>query len=89
MFFALFSQLNNNSGGFKREKKRLSKREKKKKEKLEAEQNQAQKVPESSFTRTISNPDLVMARRRKQKLENKLEMVTRDGDANAGTRSLK
>ena len=80
---ACFVQMNNNLA-FQRDKKRLSKKEKKKKEAMELEHKQAEKVPESSFTRTISNPDLVMARRRKQKLEQKLESVTRNGDPNAG-----
>ena len=32
-------------------------------------------VPDSSFTRSISNPEIVMARRRQQKLENKLKQI--------------
>jgi len=37
-------------------------------------------VPDSNFTRSISNPEIVMARRRKQKLENKLTQIkNRDG----------
>jgi len=37
-------------------------------------------VPDSNFTRSISNPEIVMARRRQQKLENKLKQIkNRDG----------
>jgi hypothetical protein len=37
-------------------------------------------VPDSNFTRSISNPEIVMARRRQQKLENKLKLIkNRDG----------
>jgi afadin len=37
-------------------------------------------VPDSNFTRSISNPEIVMARRRQQKLENKLKQIkTKDG----------
>ncbi len=37
-------------------------------------------VPDSNFTRSISNPEIVMARRRQQKLENKLKQIkTREG----------
>ena len=32
-------------------------------------------VPDSNFTRSISNPEIVMARRRQQKLENKLKQI--------------
>jgi afadin len=73
-------------------KKRLSKREKKKQLKIEKEnraketakanvaQNLYKEVPDSNFTRSISNPEIVMARRRQQKLENKLKQIKyRDG----------
>lgn len=37
-------------------------------------------VPDSNFTRSISNPEIVMARRRQQKLEQKLKQIkNRDG----------
>lgn len=77
--------------GLLRDKKRLSKREKKKLQKLQnkeaSKENKAnvaenlyKEVPDSNFTRSISNPEIVMARRRQQKLENKLKQIkNRDG----------
>jgi afadin len=71
-----------------RDKKRMSKRDKKKQQKAkESKENQAnvvenlyKEVPDSNFTRSISNPEIVMARRRQQKLENKLKQIkNRDG----------
>jgi afadin len=42
--------------------------------------NLYKEVPDSNFTRSISNPEIVMARRRQQKLENKLKQIkNRDG----------
>ena len=41
-------------------------------------------VPENSFTRSISNPEAVMRRRRKQKLEKKLQQLCQDGGPEAG-----
>ncbi|KAL4233546.1 Mllt4p [Mactra antiquata] len=74
-----------NQPGFKR---KLSKREKKEKKKADKERKMnkenvdknggvAQQLytdaPETSFTRSISNPEAVMRRRRQQKLEKKLQ----------------
>ncbi|XP_053396807.1 afadin-like isoform X3 [Mercenaria mercenaria] len=74
-----------NAPGFKR---KLSKREKKEKKKADKERKMnkenvdknggvAQQLytdaPETSFTRSISNPEAVMRRRRQQKLEKKLQ----------------
>lgn len=75
-------------------KRKLSKREKKEKKKREQEQaNQHDSVasklysdaPETSFTRSISNPEAVMRRRRQQKLEKKLaQMQSREGGPDSG-----
>lgn len=76
--------------GLLRDKKRMSKREKKKHQKQMKESAKENKinvaehlykeVPDSNFTRSISNPEIVMARRRQQKLENKLKQIkNRDG----------
>lgn len=78
-----------------RDKKRLSKREKKKlQQQIQKQQSKEaskenksnvaehlyKEVPDSNFTRSISNPEIVMARRRQQKLENKLKQIkNRDG----------
>lgn len=64
-------------------KRNLSKREKKEKKKQE-KQNRGKEnkgaaeklysdMPETKFTRSISNPDAVMRRRRQQKVEKKLQ----------------
>ena len=77
--------------GLLRDKKRMSKRDKKKQQKqlkeAAKENNKGnvaehlyKEVPDSNFTRSISNPEIVMARRRQQKLENKLKQIkNRDG----------
>jgi afadin len=82
--------------GMLRDKKRMSKRDKKKLQKQLKENAVAagtgtvkenklaehlyKEVPDSNFTRSISNPEIVMARRRQQKLENKLKQIkNRDG----------
>ncbi|KAK2715850.1 afadin-like isoform X2 [Artemia franciscana] len=82
-------------------KRKLSKREKKaakKQEKLrklkegendENETSVAEKLytelPETSFTRSISNPEAVMRRRRQQKLEKKLQQYrSKDGGPDSG-----
>ncbi|KAL8581520.1 hypothetical protein ACOMHN_042912 [Nucella lapillus] len=75
-------------------KRKLSKREKKEKKKRDeelAKQNESVSsklytdAPETSFTRSISNPEAVMRRRRQQKLEKKLaEMQNREGGADSG-----
>ena len=66
----------------KREKKELKKKEKE--AKLKGKENEhpegvAEKLyndlPDTSFTRTISNPEVVMRRRRQQKLEKKLQEI--------------
>lgn len=82
--------------GFKR---KLSKREKKEKKKRERERGKENanggddsvanklytEAPETSFTRSISNPEAVMRRRRQQKLEKKLaQMNTTDGSSDSG-----
>lgn len=42
-------------------------------------------LPETSFTRSISNPEAVMRRRRQQKLEKKLQQFkSRDGGPDSG-----
>lgn len=75
-------------------KRKLSKREKKEKKKRDQElakqdDSMAGKLyseaPESSFTRSISNPEAVMRRRRQQKLEKKLaQMQSREGGPDSG-----
>nr|KAG5705047.1 hypothetical protein BaRGS_018777 [Batillaria attramentaria] len=75
-------------------KRKLSKREKKEKKKREAEQAKKgdsmagklySEAPETSFTRSISNPEAVMRRRRQQKLEKKLaQMQSREGGPDSG-----
>ncbi|XP_021958494.1 afadin isoform X3 [Folsomia candida] len=78
--------------GFKR---KLSKREKKQLKKMqentktEQSSSAAEKLynelPESGFTRSISNPEAVMRRRRQQKLEKKLaQFRSRDGGPDTG-----
>ncbi|XP_055713838.1 afadin isoform X17 [Phlebotomus papatasi] len=84
---------------FKRKlSKREQKEQKKKKEKLQkmqstntanAENHVAEKLytelPETSFTRSISNPEAVMRRRRQQKLEKKLQQFrSKDGGPDTG-----
>ena len=45
-------------------------------------------MPETSFTRTISNPEVVMKRRRQQKLEKRMqEFMSSDGRPDSGTLS--
>jgi hypothetical protein len=42
-------------------------------------------LPETSFTRSISNPEAVMRRRRQQKLERKLQQFrSKDGGPDTG-----
>uniref|UniRef100_A0A669ET01 Afadin, adherens junction formation factor n=1 Tax=Oreochromis niloticus TaxID=8128 RepID=A0A669ET01_ORENI len=82
-------------------KRTLSKKEKKKEKKREKEfaripdgddqtlNNLAAEVykdmPETSFTRTISNPEVVMKRRRQQKLEKRMqEFMSSDGRPDSG-----
>lgn len=43
-------------------------------------------MPETSFTRTISNPEVVMKRRRQQKLEKRMqEFMSSDGRPDSGS----
>lgn len=45
-------------------------------------------MPETSFTRTISNPEVVMKRRRQQKLERRMqEFRSSDGRPDSGARA--
>lgn len=73
----------------KREKKELKKKEKddKLKGKENCEKGVAEKLynelPESNFTRSISNPELVMRKRRELKLEKKLHEIN-DSGPNSG-----
>uniref|UniRef100_A0A8D8ERS4 Afadin n=1 Tax=Culex pipiens TaxID=7175 RepID=A0A8D8ERS4_CULPI len=81
---------------FKRKLSKREKKEQKKKEKLSKlgsgggnENHVAEKLytelPETSFTRSISNPEAVMRRRRQQKLEKKLQQFrSRDGGPDTG-----
>ena len=77
----------------KREKKEQKKREKQLKLKAsegkgDAKDSLAEKLytelPETSFTRSISNPEAVMRRRRQQKLEKKLQQFSQEGGVEAG-----
>ncbi|XP_069950170.1 afadin-like isoform X2 [Cherax quadricarinatus] len=75
----------------KREKKELKKQEKLRRanEANEADSSVAEKLytelPETSFTRSISNPEAVMRRRRAQKLEKKLQQFrSKDGGPDTG-----
>ncbi|XP_037088487.1 afadin-like [Pollicipes pollicipes] len=83
-------------GNFKRKLSKREKKEMKKKGKLhkmkssnENDSSVAEKLytelPETSFTRSISNPEAVMRRRRQQKLEKKLQQFrSRDGGPDTG-----
>merc|ERR1719328_110584 len=74
----------------KREKKAQKKQEKKDKSKDgKADESMADKLytelPDTSFTRSISNPEAVMRRRRQQKLEKKLQQFrSKDGGPDTG-----
>uniref|UniRef100_A0A3Q2YWH5 Afadin n=1 Tax=Hippocampus comes TaxID=109280 RepID=A0A3Q2YWH5_HIPCM len=81
-------------------KRTLSKKEKKKEKKREKEFSRItdgdeensrlaaevyKDMPETSFTRTISNPEVVMKRRRQQKLEKRMqEFMSSDGRPDSG-----
>ena len=95
--FATAGSTTNTNQNFKR---RLSKREKKelkKKQQEEAKKNKSNddtaiaqnlydELPETSFTRSISNPEAVMRRRRQQKLEKRLkEFQDKEGSDSGGT----
>lgn len=82
-------------GVFKRKLSKREKKEAKKKEKeakiraLQEKENVAERLyndlPETSFTRSISNPEAVMQRRRKLKLEKKLQAFkSTDGGPDTG-----
>ncbi|KHN76981.1 Afadin [Toxocara canis] len=83
------SKLNGDFDEMKRNQKRFSKREKKElkkkhqravaqeKEELAAQLYKA--VPPTTFTRTISNPEIVMKKRRERKLEAKLKELGHGG----------
>ncbi|KAG8189760.1 hypothetical protein JTE90_012933 [Oedothorax gibbosus] len=75
----------------KREKKEKKKREKR--ERLKAVEDSKKdgiaerlysELPETSFTRSISNPEAVMRRRRQQILEQKLKQFCQEGGTDAG-----
>lgn len=90
--------LENPDINFKRKLSKREKKEQKKKEKLaklnsnpaaDTENHVAEKLynelPETSFTRSISNPEAVMRRRRQQILEKKLQQFrSRDGGPDTG-----
>ncbi|KAI1286745.1 Afadin [Halotydeus destructor] len=75
-------------------KRKLSKREKKEKKKMDKEKLKSGKdsiaeklyteIPESRFTRSISNPEAVLRRRRHQLLEKKLQELVKVGGIKAG-----
>ncbi|GFY73939.1 afadin [Trichonephila inaurata madagascariensis] len=81
---------------FKRKLSKREKKEKKKREKRErlkaAEESKPDgiaerlysELPETSFTRSISNPEAVMRRRRAQILEKKLQQFCQEGGSDAG-----
>lgn len=90
---AKFFEVNQDEGQLKR---RLSRREKKdlKKKRKEQLKNRSEEklladhvyreLPESSFTRTISNPEAVMRRRRQQKLEKRMKEFNTKGGPQTG-----
>lgn len=83
-------------GGFKRKLSKREKKEKKKREKermknkenLNKDSTLAEKlytdVPENSFTRSISNPEAVMRRRRQQKVEKRLQQFQNETGSESG-----
>ncbi|KAH9504709.1 hypothetical protein Btru_062619, partial [Bulinus truncatus] len=87
------SVLQQEQAGFKRKLSKREKKEKKKKdrgkENVNGDESVANKLyeeaPETSFTRSISNPEAVMRRRRQQKLEKKLaQMNAVEGGTDSG-----
>lgn len=72
----------------KKEKAKKDKSPKSKENESTTKDNLAEKLykelPDSCFTRSISNPEAVMRRRRKQKLEQKLQQLSREGGPDAG-----
>ncbi|GFO28372.1 afadin [Plakobranchus ocellatus] len=89
------SVLQQDQPGFKRKLSKREKKEKKRRERERGKENAGaagaandegvasklyEEAPETSFTRSISNPEAVMRRRRQQKLEKKLaQMNTAEG----------
>lgn len=76
----------------KREKKELKKKQQEEAKKIKSNddtaiaQNLYDELPETSFTRSISNPEAVMRRRRQQKLEKRLkEFQEKEGSDSGGT----
>ena len=95
------SVLQQDQPGFKRKLSKREKKEKKKRERERGKENAGgaggttneegvasklyEEAPETSFTRSISNPEAVMRRRRQQKLEKKLaQMNTAEGGTDSG-----
>jgi len=92
------SKLNGKSSDDNTFKRKLSKREKKEKKKKEKEGQSKEddenkeklaemlynELPETSFTRSISNPEAVMRKRRQLKLQKKLEQLVNEGGSEAG-----
>ncbi|XP_055858558.1 afadin [Episyrphus balteatus] len=92
--------IESNDTQFKRKLSKREKKEQKKKEKLQRQnwesvrntENETHvagklytELPETSFTRSISNPEAVMRRRRQQKLEKKLQQFrSKDGGPDTG-----
>lgn len=72
----------------KKDKARKDKSPKSKENESANTDNLAEKLykelPDSCFTRSISNPEAVMRRRRKQKLEQKLQQLSREGGPDSG-----
>ena len=97
-----FFEIHKDEGQLKRRLSRREKKELKKKRKEEAEgrgqkinddseisQQLYNEVPETSLTRSISNPEAVMKRRRQQKLEKRLkEFQGTDGQQTGGTMKI-
>uniref|UniRef100_T1K929 PDZ domain-containing protein n=1 Tax=Tetranychus urticae TaxID=32264 RepID=T1K929_TETUR len=79
------------SGTLTRKLSKSGKKDKKKKEKNEESKESSlagklyDELPETCFTRSISNPEAVMKRRRKQKLEKKLQLLQQNGPDAGGT----
>uniref|UniRef100_A0A2R5LKM4 Putative actin filament-binding protein afadin n=1 Tax=Ornithodoros turicata TaxID=34597 RepID=A0A2R5LKM4_9ACAR len=65
----------------KREKKDKKKKEKKEMDRDGIAEKLYTELPETSFTRSISNPEAVMRRRRQQKLEKKLQQFRQENGA--------
>lgn len=89
-----FFEINQDEGQLKRRLSRREKKDLKKKRKEELARNKNQdklladyvyrELPESSLTRTISNPEAVMRRRRQQKLEKRMKEFQNKGGPQTG-----